>query len=244
MKLKRLSIATFNLYNLNEPGLPIYTDSDGWTQEEYDRKIDFTQRMLRILKPDIVGLQELWNVASITRAVDAAGLSAEYDILAPPNANGTKIVCGALVRKGLLHEAPEWIVNFPEKFVLKSSGDDPQTPAIDVNINGFSRPVLHFMVSPREDHAAVHVYVCHFKSKGPTKVYNEEWFKADKPTYKNHSTSIGAAVSTIRRTAEATALRFMLTQQMKGTRTPVIVLGDINDGQHSNTANILTEQPH
>jgi predicted extracellular nuclease len=35
----------------------------------------------------------------------------------------------------------------------------------------------------------------------------------------------------------------MLTEQMKGTRTPVIVLGDINDGQHSNTTNILTEQP-
>lgn len=38
-------------------------------------------------------------------------------------------------------------------------------------------------------------------------------------------------------------MRFMLTEQMKGTRTPVIALGDINDGQGSNTANIPTEQP-
>jgi endonuclease/exonuclease/phosphatase family metal-dependent hydrolase len=53
---------------------------------------------------------------------------------------------------------------------------------------------------------------------------------------------LGAALSTIRRTAEASALRFLLTDAMKGTRTPVIVLGDINDGQNSNTANILTEQ--
>ena len=36
----------------------------------------------------------------------------------------------------------------------------------------------------------------------------------------------------------------MLTGVMKGTMTPVIVLGDINDGQSSNTANILTEQPN
>jgi predicted extracellular nuclease len=57
------------------------------------------------------------------------------------------------------------------------------------------------------------------------------------------SISLGAAISTIRRTAEAAALRFMLSEQMKRTRTPVIVLGDINDGQHSNTTNILTEQP-
>jgi predicted extracellular nuclease len=47
----------------------------------------------------------------------------------------------------------------------------------------------------------------------------------------------------VRRTAEAAALRFILSEQMKGTRTPVVVLGDVNDGQHSNTVNILTEQP-
>ena len=34
MKLQRLSIGTFNLYNLNEPGLPIYTDANGWSQAE------------------------------------------------------------------------------------------------------------------------------------------------------------------------------------------------------------------
>ena len=54
MKLRRLSIGTFNLFNLNEPGLPIYTDENGWTQAEYNLKIDFTQRVIRTLKPDIL----------------------------------------------------------------------------------------------------------------------------------------------------------------------------------------------
>ena len=44
MKLKRLSIGTFNLYNLNETGLPIYTDTSGWSQAEYERKIGWTSR--------------------------------------------------------------------------------------------------------------------------------------------------------------------------------------------------------
>ena len=39
------------------------------------------------------------------------------------------------------------------------------------------------------------------------------------------------------------ALRVLLTEATKGTVTPVIVLGDLNDGQLSNTLNILTEQP-
>jgi endonuclease/exonuclease/phosphatase family metal-dependent hydrolase len=31
---------------------------------------------------------------------------------------------------------------------------------------------------------------------------------------------------------------------MKGTNTPVMVMGDLNDAQHSNTLNILTGQPN
>ncbi|VTZ65257.1 endonuclease/exonuclease/phosphatase family protein [Sinorhizobium medicae] len=243
MKLKRLSIGTFNLYNLNEPGLSIYTDKTGWSQEEYDRKIEWTSRTIRLLHPDIFGFQELWHSASIERALTQSGIAGDYDLIVPENADGKRIVCAAIVRKGLMISEPQWIKPFPEKFTLKSSGDDPQTPAITVSIPSFSRPVLHFSVRPREDHEPIHVYVCHFKSKGPTKVFQEDWFEADGALYKRHATSIGAAISTIRRTAEAAALRFILTEQMKGTRTPVIVLGDINDGQHSNTANILTEQP-
>jgi hypothetical protein len=243
MNLKELSLATFNLYNLNEPGRALYSDRDGWTQQEYEQKIAWTARQLSIMKSDVFGFQELWHADSLARALDQAGLTEEYDLLAPPDANGRRIVCAAIVRKGLLSSEPDWISEFPEKFKLQSSGDDPQTPVIDVSIRGFSRPVAHFTIKPRKDEPEVHVYVCHFKSKAPTKVFNEPWFKDDKASYGKHATALGAALSTIRRTAEAAALRFLLTEQMKGNDTPVLVLGDINDGQQSNTANILTEQP-
>lgn len=39
-------------------------------------------------------------------------------------------------------------------------------------------------------------------------------------------------------------MRLILTERMKGTSTPVVVMGDLNDSQHSNTLNILTGQPH
>eukprot|EP00913_Durusdinium_trenchii_P027064 g25399.t1 len=193
--------------------------------------------------PDVFGFQEAWHAQSLRQALAASGLEGEYDLLVPPGATGQRIVCAAIVRKDLLTGEPDWIVNFPDKFVLRSSGDDPQTEAISVDIASFSRPVLHFTIKPHDAHEAVHVYVCHFKSKAPTRLDHEEWYKAEKPVYGKHATSIGAAISTIRRTAEAAALRFMLTEQMKGTRTSVVVLGDVNDGQLSNTANILTGQP-
>jgi hypothetical protein len=243
MKLRELNIATFNLLNLNEPGLPLYSDEDGWPLDVYERKIDWSKRVLTRLKPHVMGFQELWHPASLTRVVTDAGLLADYDLLIPPDADGTRIVCAAVVAKGLLEGAPEWITNFPAKFILESRGDDPQTPAIKVTIPSFSRPVLHFTIRPREDQAPVHVFVCHFKSKAPTKVFREPWFNADREGMKPHQTNLGAALSTIRRTAEASALRFLLTGLMKETDAPVIVLGDINDGQMSNTANVLTEQP-
>ncbi len=243
MNLDHLTVGTFNLYNLNEPGRAVYTDSDGWKQDEYDRKIGWTESLIRSLHPDVFGFQELWHENSLRNALAKSGLESQYDLIVPADANGGHIVCAALVRQGLLEGEPEWIVNFPEKFVLRSRGDDPQTPAIAVNINSFSRPVLHFKIRPREEHPAVHVYVCHFKSKGPTQVFKEDWFQAERATYSKHATGLGSAISTIRRTAEAAALRFMLSEQMKGNNTPVIVLGDINDGQHSNTVNIVTEQP-
>jgi endonuclease/exonuclease/phosphatase family metal-dependent hydrolase len=242
MKLATLSIGTFNLLNLNEPDLPLYTGA-GWTKEQYDLKIEWTQRNIRMLSPDIFGFQELWHHDSLANALDASGLAGDYDLLVPPDADGTHIVCAAIVRKGLLDGEPEWIADFPDKFVLQSSGDDPQTPAISVSIDSFSRPVLHFKIKPRDNKESVDVYVCHLKSKAPTKVFNERWFKAEKPLYGKHQTNMGSAISTIRRTVEASALRFILTEKMKDNRTPVIVLGDINDGQMSNTVNILTEQP-
>lgn len=243
MDLRTLSIATFNLYNLNEPGCPVYSDRDGWSQVEYDLKIAWTARQLAVLKSDVFGFQELWHAASLVRALDAAGLAEEYDVLTPPEADGTRIVCAAIVRKGLLTGDPEWISDFPDRFTLRASGDDPQTPTAEVNIRGFSRPVLHFAIRPRTHGPDVHVHVCHFKSKGPTKLFKEPWFNADRESYAKHATALGGALSTIRRTAEAAALRFLLTERMKGNDTPVIVLGDINDGKLSNTANILTEQP-
>jgi hypothetical protein len=243
MKLKQFDVGTFNLFNLNKPGLPIYTDADGWTQTQYDLKIAWTARNLKIMNADIFGFQEMWHGDVIVDALTAAGLTADYDLISPPLADGTKIVCAAIVRKGLLTGTPRWIENFPPEFVLQSSGDDAQTPVIEVTIKGFSRPVLHFTVKLRDDEPDVNVYVCHLKSKAPTKVFTESWFKANKTFYAKHAEGLGSSLSTIRRTAEAAALRFILTEAMKGNDNPVIVLGDINDGEFSNTANILTEQP-
>jgi predicted extracellular nuclease len=243
MDLERFRVATFNLYNLQMPGLDMNPGQRPWTDDEFDRKASWIGAQLRQIDADVVGLQELWHREAMARVLAASGLDAEYELLAEP-AGGGRIICAALVRHGLRAGAPQWIENFPDGLRLETDDPmDPQSPGIRVAIGRFARPVLRAGVRLREDHAVVQVYVTHFKSKLPTRVDTEPWFREDPDRYRPHTTAIGAALATIQRTAEAAALRVLLTAEMKGTVTPVIVLGDVNDGQHSNTVNILTEQP-
>jgi hypothetical protein len=252
MNREDFSVATFNLFNLQEPGKPMNEGQTPWTPKQFELKIQWTVWQLTTLNPDIVGLQELWSKKALDAVLDynygtkeePKRLKDEYHALATP-ATGAKIVCGALVRKPLLTGEPKWMDEFPKavRLELKKDPADKQAPEIKLRINAFSRPVLRFQVKLRNDQTPTEVFVTHLKSKLPTRVNKEPWFVDDPDTYKPHQTALGAGLSTIRRTAEAVALRVMLTGVMKGSTTPVIVLGDINDGQQSNTSNILTEQP-
>ena len=241
MARTQIGFTTCNLYNLNEPGLPMYSNTSGWSQEQYDKKIAWTANIIQQLHADVWAFEELWHEKSLKNIFSKSGLASEYTLLVPPGHAGDKIVCAGAVKKAYLAGQPEWIEHFPETFIMKSDGDDDQTSEISVEIQSFSRPVLHFKIKPRSNGKQIHVFVCHFKSKAPTKIYKEAWY--DKETYSKHTEAIGSGLSTIRRTAEVTAVRMILTDLMKGTDTPVVVMGDLNDGQHSNTLNILTGQP-
>jgi len=206
--------------------------------------MDWLSRMLSIVDADYWGFQELWHKEALEAAFGKAGILNDYHLLVPDGHDGGGIVCGGAVVKDHLVGEPEWIAAFPEKLVLESDGDDQQTPEISLSIDGFSRPVLHFKIRPRSGGETIHVFVVHLKSKLPTAVYREGWYRGDSDYYNKHSEGIGSALSTIRRTAEAAALRMILTDLAKDTDTPVVVLGDINDAQMSNTLNVVTGQPN
>ncbi|HEA20957.1 hypothetical protein LCGC14_0677950 [marine sediment metagenome] len=240
----QISFASFNLYNLNLPGKAIYQDTDGWSQEEYDRKIEWAATILKTMPARVWGFQELWHEDALKAVFEKAGLADDYDILTPPNHNGSRIVCAAAVEKGLLDGEPEWMVNFPENFILQSTGDDPQTPDMKISIDKFSRPALRFSIKPRAEGESISIYVAHLKSKSPSDIWREGWYRADTDFYKRHRTHLGYTISTIRRSAEASALRMLIIEELKDTDRPLVVIGDLNDSQLSNTLNILTGQPN
>lgn len=240
MAARDISFASFNLYNLQMPGRAIYAGA-GWNQDQYEAKLFFTGAVLARLKADVIGFQELWAGEALSEALEIAGMRDSHTPLVPPDLDGDRIVCAGAVRSDILTGTPEWIVEFPSEMLLASGGDDPQQDRIAVALTTFSRPVLHFTVRPHEDVPEIHVFICHFKSRRPTEIWREDWYERDR--HRDHTAALGYALSTIRRTAEATALRMILTQVTKRSDTPVVVIGDLNDGKFSNTLNILTEQP-
>ncbi|SFK01258.1 endonuclease/exonuclease/phosphatase family protein [Celeribacter neptunius] len=240
MAQRDISFGSFNLYNLQLAGQPMYSGSR-WSEAEYEAKVFYTGAVLYRIQADVVGFQELWAGAALEEAMSVAGMEDSHTALVPPGHPGTRITCAGLVRNGILEGEPEWITDFPEEMMLASGGDDPQQDRIAVALTTFSRPVLHFTVRPHPDTPLIHVFVCHFKSRRPTELWREDWYERD--VHKPHLNALGYAVSTIRRTAEATALRMLITNITKGTNTPVVVIGDMNDGKLSNTLNILSEQP-
>ena len=57
MNLDRISFTTFNLYNLNEPGAPMYRDATGWTAAQKAKNFESTGLMLNIKLTDVYGVK-------------------------------------------------------------------------------------------------------------------------------------------------------------------------------------------
>jgi endonuclease/exonuclease/phosphatase family metal-dependent hydrolase len=242
-----VSFASFNLLNLQLPGLP-WRGAARYTQKQYDEKLDWSAEMLRHLDADIMAFQELWSPQCLLDLVARAGQDHRYELAFLREEGWYDIAVAAAVR-------PPWKVlaktihkDFPPGFVLRKrrvtrdGGNEDQDDDIEVMIDIFSRSIVQLTIgheSAREV-PAMEVFCVHLKSKLPTPLDAQE---RNEPGVRAHATALGAAISTIRRTAESAALRIILNEVMAGSDVPVVVLGDYNDSPNSNTLGIVTERP-
>ncbi|MCG8448152.1 MAG: endonuclease/exonuclease/phosphatase family protein [Pirellulales bacterium] len=238
---KQLSFATFNLFNLQLPGKVMYEGKKVYTKAEYKRKIDWTAGVLAKLQSDVLGFQELWSDECLVDAFTKAGLIKDYTLITNTKQDG---ISNALaVRKPNTVVRSEWITNFPAELVLKKSRGKKNEPDYEmaVNIKRFSRPLLRVAIKPSVNRVKtpnIVACVAHLKSKLPIRLD-----KRLPAATKNHRDAIGGALATIRRTAEAGALRVVLDKITRGTSTPAVVMGDLNDAQLSMTTSLITSQP-
>ncbi len=268
--MRDISFATFNLYNLQLPGAPMYARSTPYTEAEYAAKIAWAAARIRALDADVIAFQELWSPEALEAIFAQEGLAGTHSLafIKPGGWDGIAVACAVRQPWEILgwkrHKA------FPPAFRIRkrkqsmaairadqpaadrsiAADEDPrflpshEDDGIALQISEFSRSVLQVTVghsrARRPSVPPIEVFCTHLKSKLATLLDNVDYRD---PDLKPHRTALGSAISTIRRTAEATALRMILTDTLGETDTPAVVLGDLNDGQFSETLAILSGKP-
>lgn len=237
-------IANFNVENLILPDIRFY-DRMILTREEYEAKANWSASIINRIEPDIIGIQELWTSEALADVLARTYHFAGGANLCAPGASVAENVKGRLAQRprlGLVSRFPisggEVVPLFPASLSLQiplrvANGTIREVP---LAIDQFQRPVLKARVHVGD--LSLMVFVAHLKSKSPIIKNGED---GDDP----FMSAIGQARATILRAAEAAALRHLILQEMASTRTPVIVLADLNDTPDAASTQIVCgASPH
>ncbi len=235
-----LSVATFNVKNLIEPGESIYASSNPvYEPDEFTQKTRWIADLLVEMDADVVGFQEVWSVAALRACLAAGGLEDTYDLVARDAPSRSQVQVAYAVRKGILRGDPIWHEMFPDDIRFHKRQTPQSTNHMDVQIDNFSRPPLEIRIKPRRGAPEVVLFNTHLKSKRPINLDSSD--RRRLPS--EDEVAIGSALATVRRAAEAAALRVLLNRRMLGNDTPFVVLGDLNDDYLSVSTTIVTGDP-
>ncbi|GAC1407917.1 MAG: nuclease [Burkholderiaceae bacterium] len=246
---QELRFATFNVLNLAPPGVRFYIDQEPYSQPEYEAKLQWTAEQLDRLDADVIGFQEIFSQAVLREVLSRTRLYqnahhvgfdpegfAEFDI----NVRAATLTPSvALVSRLPLAGAATSYSRMPHSLAIT-------LPGTESVVSTFTRPILHVQIIAAGSEVAlagrppckprtIDVFVCHLKSKRPdfcTKGVNTE----------HDSYQLGLAMlrSMIRRGAEALGLRYLISDQLRRQRRPLVVLGDFNDVATAMTTQLVT----
>ncbi len=271
--MTEFTIASFNVKNLIGPDQEYYR-FERYTPEEYAWKEDWLADQVITMDADIVGFQEIFDETALDAVMaeaDARGMAANQDVL-PDRAK--RYARKAIFRKlaytpygpagrafapntndgGPGERRPGLAtisrLGFADDPVIIQELDTPLIiPMPDEDAGHFalgrtSRPILRVRV-PVGEHV-ITIFNTHLKSKlgefdlPPGADFPPE---ADLTAYDPVGRAIGSLRAALRRMAEAVVLRQLVVAALDAGE-PVIVLGDLNDGESAVSSEIISgERP-
>lgn len=227
MPPSRFNVATFNLLNLVLPAVTFY-GFQKYSEAEYQAKKSWIRGQLEEMRADIIGFQEVFHTAALREVLEGAAGYHEVNVVSGPETGAGPIVALASRFPIVSHEV---IADFPKtaRLTIERSKVPHKT---------FSRPVLRAEIDIPATPAArrIVVFVVHLKSKRPMLAANAD-------PHDPMEVAKGSARSLIMRATEATAMRQLLVDTMRGNELPVIVIGDINDSVGAVTSQIMSGVP-
>lgn len=223
-----LQVANFNLLNFAAPGHVFYPNDKPYDALEYAHKVGWVGEQIKRLNADIACFEEVWDESALFDAVTASGLHYAHVTVpgAEQGAQGTPKV-GLATRLKL--SSCDSLVRFPQGMAL----DVPELGTIE----RFERPVLHATLHTRKG-TEIHLLVVHLKSKRPKFLVDAQG-QALEDRNDPRVQARAALRSLIIRGAESAALRAKVCEILKGTRVPLLLVGDLNDVPESVTSQII-----
>jgi endonuclease/exonuclease/phosphatase family metal-dependent hydrolase len=230
-----LQVGTANLLNLALPGHVFYPGQDSYDEPLYQRKLDWLSVMLARVNADVMGFQEVWDEPALKAAINHSGRSGRsgmhYSAVIAP---GAETGATGTPRVGL---ATRLAIDHIESHTHFAPQDVVQIPDIGPQ-ERWERPVLHARLRAKNG-TPLNVLVCHLKSKRPKLLQD----KNGRPLEDADDANVrarGSLRSLAMRAAEAAALRRLVVRITAGRGgEPLILLGDMNDGPHAVTSQII-----
>ena len=223
-----LTVATCNLLNLASPGRRYYENQDPYDRDDVERKLDWLGASFARLNADLVAVQEVWDEPMLREAVARSGL--RYAVVRAPGAEHGAV---GTPRVGLFTRLAAEVID--------SHADFPPGCAVEVpelgTVARFERPVLHAVLRTRHGQR-LHVITAHLKSKRP-KILQDAAGNALEDRDDPAVIARASLRSLVLRGAEAAALRQIVIGLLHRTREPLVLLGDLNDGPHSVTSQLI-----
>lgn len=216
----RARFGSFNTFNLVLPGVRFHQTME-YSPEDYAMKVNWMANQLLQMDADLVGFQEVFHQKALEEVLKKSGIYEGAKVLLPFE-NGVDPRVALVSRYPVI--SSEGIVKFPKEVRLSIEG-------VEIPIQEFKRPVLKAIVRLPNGKNMV-VFVAHFKSKRPH-------IEDESKRFDFTEIARGEVHSLIHRSLESVALRALVLQEIENTRTPVVVMGDLNDSTSSVTTQIL-----
>lgn len=226
MAAAEIVVMTWNVENLFRPA----TDAAPDGKDTYERKLDYLAATIRAVAPDALAVQEVGSPEAAADLRAALGDSWHVGVSAHGDDRGIRVA--VLSPHGITVEAD--VVDFP-------AGALRAVPDVDHGVLArLGRGALRVHVDAPG--AGLRMLTTHLKSKLLTYPGNRRFPRSE------NERARGAGFATLRRTAEAVALRVHLNSAMATTAVggqpavPTVLCGDLNDGVDAVTT-VLLEGP-
>ena len=225
-----LTVATCNALNLALPHRNFYAKQEPYSAAEYARKVDWLAGRFGALAADAVMVQEVWDQAALAAVAKASHI------------RGATVIAPGAESDGQLSGSPVvGLITRLEVLEVQSPAALPAAFQIEVpgvgRVERFTRAPLFVRV--RMKHGLELTLVgLHLKSKRPKFLIDDSGHHLedrDDPAI----ATLASLRSLMIRAAEAAGVRALLLETLHRSSHPLILMGDLNDGPHSVTTQLM-----